>query len=267
MRSTFSCVGLFSLSMLATATSLAAGAMDIDALVANHFEVIGALGVGAYGPGDGVLGVTSNETDRLVQSGNNNWNNLAAQLGVGYVHYFRDPQQYPDSVLWFPSIEPEVNGYYLGDRGIKGDVWRFERADFNELTYKMPIKSMRIMLDGALTIVTVKQRLSLYAKGGIGNAWNRASYSDADKGDATCALQGLHLNAATHSNFSWETGAGLIYALNHRVGLSLEYLYADLGTMKTSATGNTGTIMTPVIVPASFDLNSQAVLLGLHVSV
>lgn len=213
-----------------------------------------------------MLGVTSSETDRLVQSGNNNWNNLAAQLGVGYVHYFRAPQQHQGSVLWFPSIEPEVNAYYLGASTIKGDVWRFESADFNELTYKMPIKSTRVMFDGALTIATVKKRLSLYAKGGIGNAWNRASYSDADKGDSSCALQGLHLNTATHSNFAWEAGAGLIYAFNQRVGLSLEYLYADLGTMKTSATGNTGTITTPVIVPANFDLNSQAVLLGLHIA-
>ena len=111
----------------------------------------------------------------------------------------------------------------------------------------MPIKSTRVMLDGALTIVTVKKRLSLYAKGGIGNAWNRASYSDMANGDSSCTLQGLKLNTATHSNFAWEAGAGLIYAFNHRVGLSLEYLYADLGTMKTSATGNTGTIMTPLL--------------------
>lgn len=247
------------------------GAMDKDAAlmskrVANHFEVIGALGVGAFDPGDGVLGVTSSETDRLVQSGNNNWNNLAAQLGVGYVHYFRDPQQYPDLVLWFPSIEPEVNAYYLGDSTIKGDVWRFESANFNELTYKMPIKSMRVMFDGALTIVTVKQWLSFYAIGGLGNAWNQASYRDTANGGSSCTLQSLNLNTATHSNFAWEAGAGLIYAFNHRMGLSLEYLYADLGTMKTSAIGNTGTITTPVIVPASFHLNSQAVLFGLHVS-
>ena len=228
--------------------------------------VIGALGVGAFDAGNTVLGVTSSETDKLVQTNNNNWNNLAAQLGVGYVHYFRDPQVNADRAQWFPSIEPEVNAYYLGNSNLKGDVWRFQSATFNQMTYSIPIHSARVMFDAALTIVKVK-KLSLYAIGGIGNVWNRAGYSDTDNApDSDCIDQRLSLNTRTLSNFAWEAGAGLMYAINHRLGLSIEYLYADLGNMETSAYGSTGTITAPVIVPARFNLNAQAALLGLHIS-
>jgi opacity protein-like surface antigen len=233
----------------------------------NHIDIIGALGVASLSVNDGgYLGVTSSETDRLVQTNGNNWNTLAAQLGVGYVYYASNYNPFSDKAQWFTAIEPELNGYYLGQSSIKGDVWRFSNPAFNDMTFNMPIESYRLMLDGALTVVTKKQ-YSLYAIGGIGNAWNRIGYSDADRNGIPCTDQFLNFNSTTRSSFAWELGAGLSYAFNNRFALSLEYLYADLGSVKTPDTGFTGAITAPVLVPASFKLTSQAALLGLHVAI
>lgn len=247
---------------------------DKDAALApvaatNYFEFIGAIGIANLDAGDSYLGVTSSETDKLIQTNDNDWNTVSAQLGIGYVYYLRDAQRYSDQVQWFPSIEPELNVYFLSSNsGIKGEVLRFGDTTFNDLTYKMPFHSNRIMVDGALTVASLKQ-FSIYAIGGIGNAWNRLSYKDKDKesinGDP-CPDQRLSFNTKSTSHFAWEAGGGLSFAFNDMVGLSLEYLYANLGKVKTSASGNIGALTEPLIVPAHFNLDSQSVLLGLHIA-
>lgn len=297
MRSIRLFIGTFSVLMMTTVTSLAAdfrmlddtstssppvklqtvaytskseyeitypGDVLIPIASPNHFEIIAAAGIGAFDLEHGSLGITHSEIDKLVPE-DDDWDNFAAQLGIGYVFFFRDPEQYDDSVVWFPSFGPQLNAYYIGRSNIEGDVWRFGNSNFNELSFTMPVESTRLMLDGVLTIATVKKKLSLYVKGGIGDAWNRAGYRDRDNGES-CAVQNLNLDSESHSNFAWEVGTGLFYAFNHRIGVSLEYLYADLGKVKTSDEGTSGTITAPIIVPASFRLNSQAVMLGLHIS-
>jgi len=238
----------------------------LDPTTSNHFDIIGAIGVASLEGGDGYLGVTSSETDRLVPTNSNDWNTLAAQLGVGYAYYFHHYNPFSDQTQWFTAIEPQINGYYLGQSSINGEVWRFGSPDFNDMIYHMPIESYRLMLDGALTVVS-RNQYSLYAKGGIGNAWNNVGYSDADLNSIPCANQFLNLNTVTRSSFAWEVGAGLLYEINNHFAFSLEYLYADLGTAKTPDTGFTGTISTPFLTPASFRLTSQAALLGLHVAI
>jgi len=232
----------------------------------NHFEIIGAAGVANLKTGNGFLGVTTSETDRLVQTNRGDWDTFSGQLGVGYVYYFPGAQRYSESTQWFPAIEPEVNGYYIGQNNIEGDVWRFGSSEFNQMIYKMPTQSTRLMFDTALTILS-KRQYSLYGIGGIGNAWNRVSYRDADRSGVPCVDQELHLNSSRHSNFAWEAGAGLSYAFNQHIALSLEYLYADLGKVNSSSEGTMGTITTPVLVPAHFNITAQSALLGLHIIV
>lgn len=234
----------------------------------NHFEIIGAGSISKLDAGNGTLGVTSSETDRLVQTNSNSWNTPGAQLGVGYVYYFCGTRLCSDQVQWFPAIEPQLNLYYLASNSIEGDVWRFNSPDFNDLTFDIPIHSTRLMLDVALTVASWRQ-LSMYVKGGIGHAWTRISYSDKDKSstsDAPCPEEGVSLSSKTSSNFVWEAGLGVVYAFNDRIGVSLEYLYTDLGTVKTASSGNTGLITAPVISPASFDITTQTALLGLHIA-
>lgn len=268
MHGFFQRISVLSIAVLTSATSYAAvshAALLDPKKTQDHLEVIGALGVGDFMPGSGYLGVTSSETDFLTQANGNNWNELAAQVGVGYVHYFPGALQYSEKLQWLPAIEPQLNAYYLGQgSSLTGDVWRFNSSAFNAMTYTMSLQSERLMVDGALTIAS-KKKSSLYVIGGIGNAWNQLKYSDADNANAApCADQGLNLGTHTNSNFAWEAGVGITYTYNPRFLLSLEYLYAGLGKAKTSASGNTGTIAAPVIVPAQINLNSQAVLFGLH---
>ena len=233
----------------------------------GNFEVIAALGLANVGVhGSSELGVTSSESDRLVSNGgSNSWNTFAAQLGLGYVYYLGDSQQSSDQLQWFPSVEPEINLYYLGGNGgTQGDVWRFDSASFNNLTYKVPVHSTRLMLDAALTLASWDQ-FSVYIKGGLGDSWNRVSYTDTNNSDSFPEAT-ISLNSKTTSHFVWEGGAGLNYAFQNRFALSLEYLYADLGSANISSTGSSGGITFPVLVAPHFNkIRSQTVLLGLHI--
>ena len=237
----------------------------------NHFEVLGALSISQLEAGSSNLGVTSSETDKLVQTNSDSWNAPGGQLGVGYIYNFQRAEKYYSKhkekrVKWFTSIEPQVNLYQISSNSIKGDVWRFGSSAFNQMTYDIPVHSTRLMFDAALTVATYK-RLSVYAKGGMGVAWNHVSYSDTDNDDAgTCSNQRVTLNSNTNTNFVWEAGIGLALAASDRIGFSLEYLYTDLGKVSPSGHGSTGTITTPILVAPHFNLNAQTALLGLHIS-
>ncbi|MHB1949214.1 MAG: outer membrane protein [Gammaproteobacteria bacterium] len=234
----------------------------------NHFDLIGAGSISNLRAGNGSLGITSSETDRLIQTNTNSWDAGGGQLGLGYVFNLHNALQCSDCVQWFTSIEPELNLYYFASNSIRGHVWRFNSSSFNDLTFDIPVHSTRLMVDGALTVASWRQ-LSVYAIGGIGNAWNRLGYRDTVNGNvssSTCPEQRVTLNPHTTTDFAWEAGAGLTYTFNDRVSASLEYLYAHLGTVKTGARGNTGTITAPITSPASFNLKTQNVLLGLHIA-
>ena len=131
------------------------------------------------------------------------------------------------------------------------------------MTYKLPVESFSLMFDTALTVMSFEQ-YSLYAKGGVGTAWNRTSFRATDKNGTPNKNQHLNVNATTRSNFAWEAGAGLVYVFNTRFALSLEYLYTDFGRKTIQANKFTGAITSPAIAPAEFELTSQTALLGLH---
>jgi len=241
---------------------------DMPAQSYNHFEVIGAGGIAKLDAGNGTLGVTSSEKDSLVQTNSNNWNTQAAQLGVGYIYYFGHATPYSENAQWFTSIEPQVNLYYLASNSINGYVSRFQNPSYSGISFDIPLHSTRLMLDAALTAVSWR-RLSLYGIAGIGEAWNRISYSDSVNNNAgsSCPNQRVSLGSNTNTNFVWEAGLGLNFEASQRVGVSLEYLYTHLGTVKASGGGNEGSVTSPVISSPSFNLKSQTALLGLHIAI
>ena len=119
--------------------SVFAGAMsDIAPKSSNHFEVIGALGIANLMAGDGYLGVTDSETDRLLQTNRNDWNTFTGQLGIGYVYYLHGAQQYAENTQWFPWIEPEVNGYYLPK--LIGKKMTNAGSSFNKAFFQLKIR-------------------------------------------------------------------------------------------------------------------------------
>jgi outer membrane autotransporter protein len=228
----------------------------------NHFEVIAALGISNVDAGNSYMDVTSSETDRLVQTNGNRWNTWVGQLGVGYVFYFPNKQRFSPNTQWLPSLEPQLNFYYSDNR-IEGDIYRFNDPAFNEFSYTSTITTSRLMLDAALTIVS-KNAYSLFVIAGIGDAWSKINYHDAVNGTDTCNLSALSSSDRHQSNFVWELGAGIAYAFNDRANLSLEYLYTDFGSLKLPGSIQSSLLTTP-IAPSSFNLNTHAVLLGLHV--
>lgn len=54
---------------------------DASAASQDRFRIIAAGGIAKLNGGNSQLGVTSSETDTLVQTNSNNWNTPAAQLG------------------------------------------------------------------------------------------------------------------------------------------------------------------------------------------
>jgi opacity protein-like surface antigen len=236
---------------------------DMPLRSSNHFEVIGAGGLAKLRAGNSTYAVTGDETDTLVQTNENQWSTLAGQLGGGYVYYFYSNRRHTNHLRWFPSIEPQLNLYQLSSDSIEGNVLRF--GSYNQGTFDIPVRSTRLMLDAALTIAAWKQ-YSVYVKGGIGHAWTRLSYNDSINTEPGCDMD-LTLSSHTNSNFVWEAGAGVLYDINNRFGVSLEYLYANLGTVKTSVHGSVGTFTLPLVNAPSFHLRAQTVLLGLHIAV
>ncbi len=130
IKPTINGLRFLSLSCLALSSSVFAGSMGAMTVAdPSHFEIIGAAGIANLRLNDGTLGVTSSETDRLKQTNRNDWDSFTGQVGIGYVYYFSGKQQYSESTQWFPSIEPQVNGYYIAKDTLRGDVWRFGDAN------------------------------------------------------------------------------------------------------------------------------------------
>ncbi len=93
--------------------------------------------------------------------------------------------------------------------GLKGDMWT---AD---------------LMANAYASYPVWDKFSVYATGGVGYAYTKVkNFAGQYKGEAK-------------SNFAWNVGAGVEYALTSNICLDLGYRYTDLGTAeaKDRATG------------------------------
>jgi outer membrane autotransporter protein len=230
----------------------------------GFFDIVGAGSISSVNAGKGRLGITSSETDTLHQTNSGDWNSWGGQFGLGYVYIVTNPRLYYGDWQWFSMVEPQLN-VYVGNYKVKGDIYRFGSSAFNQLSYNMPVKSIRLMFDTALTVLSMHE-YSVYAIGGLGESWNRIAYNDYVNSGDTCNTQNLKLSNHDSSNFAWEAGAGVNYAFSDIAMLSFEYLYTDFGRLQTSSSGNAGTITTPVISAGSFDFHTQALLFGLHVT-
>lgn len=197
--------------------------------------------------------VTRDEIDVLAHR-NDNWDTGIVQLGAGYVAPFMDGSNF------FHTFRVQLNDYYTSD-SFNGPVYRFGDPSFADYNYKMKVQSNRVMLDGLMDLYSLNN-YSLYAKGGIGSAWNRARYSDAGLVSFDCLPNGLAFNADTRFQFAAEAGAGLRYDLSKSIGVSLEYLYAYLGKAGTGS--GTGGSCVAVVDPINFNLNVQSAILALH---
>lgn len=229
----------------------------------GYFEIIGAVGGATAVAGTSWLGISSFETDTLVETNKNRWAPIG-QVGIGYVYPFSRDTIAANSLQWFPSIGLQLNGYFASFKP-RGDVLRFGSDDFNEFVYRTDINSSRLMLDTELTAATWRA-LSLFAIAGIGASWNNIDYSDTENGSTSCDIDSIHLDSHTSSNIAYELGGGLKLAVSSRIKVTLEYLYANLGRISTADQGHNN-FSSFTVVPADFRLYSNEVLLGLRIAI
>jgi opacity protein-like surface antigen len=222
----------------------------------SHAEIVFAGGIAGTHTRDSHMQVTSIETDTLAQTNSYRYESGVAQIGAGYVFYWVDGPRISDEWRWFPTFEPMLNLYY-SSLSINGNIDQFNSVFLDNLKYQTRIKSTRLLLDCVLTIVS-KGGLSFHGLLGVGQGWNRVSYEDKDGSDVR-----LLLNSDNENNIVWEWGGGFNYAFSDRFSLSLDYIWTDLGRLHTSSKGIIN-IPSPEIVPADFQVTTQAVLLGVH---
>ncbi len=239
-----------------TTLSSPAFADEFDPFV--EFLVFG--GIASLDAGDSTIRITSQETDQLVQTNENDWKAWTGQVGLGYVAQFAEELS-SGEVDWFPIINPQINVYYLGGEDIEGDVWRFQDPNFNQADYSMKFHSTRLMFDLALTIAQI-ERLSIYAIGGLGIAWNEIDFNA--RSTEVCPIEDVSLNSNNDNSFAYEFGGGLTYAAFDSMAISLEYLYTGFNNIGLGDHNDDVNDQGLDVKASDIDIHSQAVLLGLR---
>ena len=229
----------------------------IDNVYANawdsgYWDSVVQLGGLGYRVAESRIGVTSDETDTLRPTSSKA--SFVASIGIGRVISLCNGACTSN---WFTNIEPAVNVYYFKGKG-NGRIWLFGDPRFNDMSYKLNLKNTRLMFDLSVTVFDY-QDFSLFAIGGIGPAWTNVGYRDYR--DDEYGLERLH-SSDVSTTFAGEAGGGISYALNPRVKLSLEYLYANIRHINVNASNG---ILVSNWAPAQLNMDTQAGLLGLHV--
>ena len=203
----------------------------------------------------------SEEADKAIQNNQGDWKSWTVQAGMGYVIPLFDSERFSDELQWLPAIKPQINAYYLKGN-IEGDLYRYyQYTDLISTDYKMDFESTRLMFDVALTFASWRN-VSVYGIAGIGPAWNRIGFLYGEY-----STPEVKLNKHTQTNFAYEFGGGLTYALSEHLSITAEYLYTGFNDVELGDSGNIGHDL-PIseVKSNSFDLNSQAVLVGFNLA-
>ncbi len=227
------------------------------------FEFIAMGGIANLDADDASIDVTRSETDRLVQTDDDDWENWTGRLGIGYNYPLTDEFNH-EELVWFPIITPQLNFYYLnGDT--EGEIQRFEDPSNTPENFDMEFISKRVMFDLSLTLATY-EHVSVYVLGGAGVSWNDVDFSSHLNGsfDCGCELTPLSLEAEDSSSFAYEFGAGINYAVFDHLTLSVEYLFTGITDVQL---GDSDTEETDLVFGGTdMDINTQAVLAGIRVA-
>jgi opacity protein-like surface antigen len=230
---------------------------DESFLLEEGFEVTVMVGLASVDQEDGSYQATSDQTNSLIQTEGDELGSWTAQIGVGYRYKLQDEDD-EDEIQWFTDLTPQINLYYLDGNDLGGEVYRFEVPELNQTDYTMDFSSTRLMFDLGLTVAAY-QEFSVYALAGLGVAWNNNNLETS-----TDDAYEIHLDDNNTTSFAYEVGAGVGYAITDDWGLSLQYLYADLGDASVQGTSH------PVegdkddfeIPGSDTDITSQALMLG-----
>lgn len=201
--------------------------------------------------------------DKNQQQNAGEWKAWTVHAGIGYRFFLGDAKNSSQDIQWLPLFIPQLNFYYL-QGNIEGRVDKYYEYPIDpncDVGYSTRVSSSRLMADTNLTLISW-HRYSLYAKAGVGLAWNQVDYHSTDGPYS----QTLSLAQQTDTNFAYEFGGGARVDINPYVGFSVEYLYTGVMQLELNNKGalaDVGEIGDMESEP--FNLSSQAILLGVYV--
>lgn len=182
-------------------------------------------------------------------------NNVAWKMGVGYDFLAAGS----DNTTLFDHFLVELNLYH-NSGAFSGDAWEYQLPEFNNYSFRAPVSSTRLMLDFKPSFGSWHD-VTPYPIVGFGVAWNRLSYEESVTNADVPTTSYQSLASSTTRNFASEFGAGVRTQVSDHLSLSLEYLYANLGTAKPSSTSNSDAALTS---PPLFSVHDQNLLFGLN---
>ena len=261
-----------SVALAAPGYDVVSGPLDEKGLFDDgNFQFSTLIGIATVDQNDGTIAVTRSETDTLLQTNGDAWDSWTGMFGVGYVFplewedeeeysYHRHAEEPNDNEpRWFGTVTPQLNLYILSGTTLEGDVRRFNDLDDVDATYDMEFDSTRLMFDVALDVLTVSE-LSFYVIAGLGVAWNSANF-DLTPNDCV-PIHGLNIQESQSTDFAYEFGAGLDYALYEEFDITLQYLYTGLTDVGVGGVDDIFHVHS-----SDMDVVSQAVFLGIRFGV
>jgi opacity protein-like surface antigen len=246
---------LIAVSSLATISAFA----EESAKKFHPWEILLFGGTSALDADNTLIHISEDETDKITQSNAGDWKSWSLQLGLGYIIPLSDAKHRTKKFQWFPSIEPQMNLYFLKGN-IEGAVDRFYQyaGNYSDTDYKINLESTRLMFDIALTFASYRN-FSIFGIAGIGPSWNRIGYDTGVVNEAE-----LHLSKKTQTNFAYEFGGGISYAFTEHLSVTGEYLFTGFNNIELSENGIEGNDREITVKSDKFDLNAQTVFFGLR---
>ena len=131
-----------------------------------------------------------------------------------------------NAAVFDAGIGARLNHYFSTDLTAQYRPWGKQKFSKDGESEKTDMYSMGAMMN-VYASYPVWQMLSIYATGGVGYTYNKTDTSALLKGKGK-------------SNFAWNIGAGIEYALTDCISLDMGYRFSDLGKARArvKATGD-----------------------------
>lgn len=198
------------------------------------------------------LVVSPYETDSVIVgqvAGSTLW-----KFGIGYSLFAEQLK----NRAFLTNLLMELNFYRSTQGAASGVVWQYQLPQFENYSFRAPIKSTRLMLEIKPSLF-FWHGLSPYPILGVGVTRNTISFNEKVISANADPNNNLILGSHSSMHFAYDLGMGVRVDMGTHVAASLEYLYTNLGHVTSSAVSANGA---PVMSPPRFGLSTRAVLLG-----
>lgn len=195
----------------------------------------------------GKLHVSRSESDYLTPN-----NNTDFTQGVGIARAFK-----MHGLL--SQIALGVNYFYFSTQ-LKGYVNVYSNPAFSNYTYRLGLRTNRLMVDGKFEFQSIWQGVTPYLHVAIGGA-NIATTYNGKPNTAEMIHNGqINLAKNTTTNVTYSLGAGIKKHVSKHVAVLISYLYTDFGKSISSITSDQIVLQRPL----QTTLATNTALIGLR---